>query len=104
SKAVQENKILYVMIVSESCRWCRKMEKTTLLDNMIIKRLEDNFIAVELLRGIDTYPDSFQAKMVPKHYFLTPKEKKIYALPGYWSVEDFSSILDDVVRKYQKLR
>jgi len=104
AKALEENKILYIFIVSESCRWCRKMEKTTMLDDKIINRLNRDYIAVELIRGFDDYPDSLQAKMVPKHYFLTPNEKKIYAVPGYWNSEDFSSILDDVRKKFKKTK
>ena len=104
AKAVKENKIFYVFIVSESCRWCRKMEETTMLDNEIIDRLNKDYISVELIRGFDDYPDSLQAKMVPKHYFLTPDEKKIYAVPGYWSTEDFSSILDDVTKRFKKIK
>jgi len=104
AKAIKENKIFYVFIVGESCRWCRKMEKTTMLDNEIINRLNKDYIAVELIRGFDDYPDSLQARMVPKHYFLTPDEKKIYAVPGYWNAEDFSSILDDVTKKFKKIK
>lgn len=104
AKALKENKIFYVFIVSEDCRWCRKMEATTMLDDTIQERLKKSFIAVELTRDIDIYPESLQAKMVPKHYFLTPNEKKIYAVPGYWNVEDFSSILDDVERKFKKIK
>ncbi len=103
-KALKEDKIFYVFVVSESCRWCRKMEKTTMLDNEIINRLNKDYIAVELIRGFDNYPDALQTKMVPKHFFLTPNEKKIYSVPGYWNSEDFASILDDVVKNYKKTK
>ncbi len=100
--ALKENKIIYAFIVSNSCRWCRKMEETTMLDKEIIKRLEKDFVVVELIRGFDTYPDTLTTKMVPKHFFFTPQEKKIFSIPGYWDVEDFASILDDVVSRYKK--
>ena len=103
-KAVKEDKIIYAFIVSNSCRWCRKMEETTMVEKSIIKRLEKNFAVVELIRGFDSYPDTLTTKMVPKHFFFTPDEKKIYTIPGYWDAEDFGSILDDVVAKYKKSR
>jgi uncharacterized protein YyaL (SSP411 family) len=104
TQALKENKIFYIFIVSEDCRWCRKMEATTMQDDAISARLGANFIAVELMRDIDTYPQRLQAKMVPKHYFLTPDERKIYAVPGFWNVEDFNSILDDVEKKFKKIK
>ncbi len=103
-KALKENKIFYVFIVSENCRWCHKMQETTMQDKDIIAQLSKDFIAVELIRGFDDYPEILQANMVPKHYFLTPNEKKLYALPGYWDAEDFRSILDDVVKKFKKFK
>jgi uncharacterized protein YyaL (SSP411 family) len=104
AKAIKENKIFYIFIAGDSCHWCRKMERTTMLDNEVINRLNKDYIAVELIRGFDDYPDLLQAKMVPKHYFLTPNEKKIYSVPGYWNTEDFSSILDDVTKNFQKYK
>ncbi len=98
--AKKENKIIYIIITSESCRWCRKMEATTLEDESVQIRLESRYIPLALTRGKDTYPDSLQATMVPKHYFLTPEAEKIYTVPGYWDVVDFGSILDDVERKF----
>jgi thioredoxin-related protein len=104
AKAVKEDKIIYAFIVSNSCRWCRKMEETTMVDKSIIKRLEKDFAVVELIRGFDTYPDKLTTKMVPRHFFFTPNEEKIASIPGYWDVEDFGSILDDMVSKYKKLK
>ncbi len=104
AKAIQENKIFYIFIVSETCHWCHKMKKTTMSDEEVVNRLNKDYVAVELIRDFDEYPELLHAKMVPKHYFLTPDEKKIYAIPGYWSSEDFSSILDDVTKKYKKMK
>ena len=104
AKALQENKIIYVFIAGESCHWCRKMEDTTMRNKEVLKRLEKNFISVELIRGFDNYPDMFKTKMVPKHFFLTSNEKKIYTIPGYWDTENFISILDNVVSEYKKIK
>ncbi len=98
--AKQEQKLIYIIIVTDDCRWCRKMEATTLKDPMVDIRLSKRYIALELNRDHGGYPQSLQAQMVPKHYFLTPDGQKIFTVPGYWNVEDFLSTLDDVERKY----
>ncbi len=104
AKALKENKILYAFIVSNTCHWCKKMEETTMLDRSITERLEKDFVVVELIRGFDDYPKTLSAKMVPKHFFLTPDEKEILAFAGYWNVEDFASFLDEIVLKYKKIK
>jgi thioredoxin-related protein len=103
-EAVSQDKILYVFIVSNECRWCRKMELTTMKNRDVIDNLKSDFISVELVREDDSYPDVLKAKAVPKHFFLTPAQQLIYSVPGYWSVEDFISILGDVKRKYTKIK
>lgn len=100
--AQTEHKIFYVFIVSEHCRWCRKMEATTLQDSSVMARLASKYVLVELVREIDDYPSSLQAKMVPKHYFMMPDQSQLYSVPGYWGTEDFHSILDDVEKKYNR--
>ncbi|MBN2894716.1 MAG: thioredoxin family protein [Campylobacterales bacterium] len=102
--AAKEQKILYIIIVTDDCRWCRKMEATTLKDPMVDLRISKRYISLELNRDRSSYPDSLQAKMVPKHYFLTPQGGKIFTVPGYWNVEDFLATLDDVERRYTHLK
>jgi len=104
AQALKENKIFYIFIVSEDCRWCRKMEATTLKDEGVNARLDADFITVEVTKGVDTYPDRFEAKMVPTHYFLTPDEREIYAVPGFWDAKGFNSILNNVEKKFKKLK
>jgi thioredoxin-related protein len=40
--------------------------------------------------------------MVPMSYFLDGEGKVIYSIPGYWTSEDYLSILDDALRKHKK--
>lgn len=103
AKAKKESKPLMVLITSEDCRWCRKLEETTLQDEEIISRINTQFQAINVTKDKSVYPKSLTAKMVPMSYFLDPSNGKVlYSIPGYWESEDYHSILDDALRKYKK--
>jgi len=102
-KAKKEGKPLMVLITSEQCRWCRKLESTTLQDDEVVARINTTFQAVNVIKDKSIYPKNLSAKMVPMSYFLDPKTGKVlYSIPGYWGAEDYNSILDDALRKYKK--
>lgn len=102
AKAKKESKPLLVLITSEQCRWCRKLEQTTLQDQDVISKLNSKFITVHVTRDKSIYPKNLTAKMVPMNYFLDANGKVIYSMPGYWAVEDYQSILDDAISRYNK--
>lgn len=99
AKAKKESKPLLVLITSEQCRWCRKFEATTLQDEDIITELNSKFVTVHVTRDKSIYPKNLTAKMVPMNYFLDGNGKVAYSIPGYWSSEDYQSILADALRK-----
>lgn len=102
AKAKKESKPILVIITSEQCRWCRKLESTTLSDNEIVSKINSQFSAVHVTRDKSAYPKNLTAKMVPMSYFLDSTGKILYSMPGYWPVEDYQSILDDALRKVKK--
>lgn len=101
-KAKKESKPILVIITTEQCRWCRKLEATTLEDDTIISTINSKFSAVHVTRDKSVYPKNLTAKMVPMSYFLDPNGKVLYSMPGYWPTEDYQSILNDALRKYKK--
>ena len=102
AKAQKEDKIIYVVITSETCRWCRKLESTTLEQPAIIKNLNAKYVSVALTRDKDNYPPCLKTPVVPMTYFLAPDGRVIYSVPGYWVEEDYLSMMGDVERKYKK--
>lgn len=105
AKAKKESKPLMVVITTEQCRWCRKLEATTLQDAEIVSRINSKFQAVSVTKDKSIYPKTLTAKMVPTSYFIDPStEKVIYSIPGYWDSEDYNSILDDALRKYKNTK
>lgn len=102
TKAKKVSKPMLIIITTEECPWCRKLENTTLAEQEIIKRINSHFIPVHVTRGKSDYPKSLSASMVPMSYFLDGSGKVIYSIPGYWPAEDYHSILDDALRKAKK--
>lgn len=102
AKAKKEAKPMLVIITTEQCRWCRKLEATTLSDDEVVSKINSRFVPVHLTRDKSVYPKNLTAKMVPMSYFLDGNGKILYSMPGYWPVEDYQSILDDALRKTKK--
>jgi uncharacterized protein YyaL (SSP411 family) len=104
-RALKEKKNILLLITTERCRWCRKLEATTLHDAEVVGRINAGFVAVHLTRGEDDYPANLKAPMVPMSYFLYPDDRPIMrGIMGYWCAEDYLSIMDDVDRKLKKHR
>ena len=99
SKAKKESKPMLVIITTEQCRWCRKLESTTLSEEAIISKINTHFVPVHVTRDKSVYPKTLSAKMVPMSYFVDGNGKVIHSMPGYWSSDDYDTILDDALRK-----
>ncbi len=100
-EAKKEHKIVYVLITSENCGWCRKFERTTLQNKEIKKRLREDFITIHLSREWDDVPTAFKPSPVPRHYFVDEKGEILYSSLGYRDVEMFESFMDNAQEKYQ---
>jgi len=102
-QAQAEDKQMMVLITTETCRWCRKLESETLTDETVINRLNKDYVSVHLTRGVDEYPRYLSAPGVPATYFLDRAGQPIIKrVMGYWNVEDYLSYLDDVDYKLGK--
>ncbi|MEN8302703.1 MAG: DUF255 domain-containing protein [Campylobacterota bacterium] len=99
-QAKKENKFVYVLITSDSCRWCRKFEQTTLLDMDIEDRLEEEYITIHLSRDRHQIPDKFKTSPVPRHYFLDQKGDILYNTIGYRDAEMMNSFMDNAKERY----
>ena len=103
-KALQEaqlqHKAVYMLITSQTCRWCKKFEEQTLSDKDTIDALKKEFVLLHLDRDNDTFPKTYDTKRIPRHYFITSKGEVIYTFLGYWNVENFNAFLYDIQTNY----
>jgi len=101
--AKAQNKNIMLLVTSKTCGWCRKLERVTLEDEMVIERLEEAYIVVHVTRGEGKYPQKLQVGPVPATFFLNAEgELIIDEVIGYWPPQDYLSYLDDVDYKLGK--
>ena len=103
SQAKKEKKNIMLLVTSESCGWCRKLERTTLKDRDVVERLNRDYIVFHAIRGEGKYPEALKVGAVPASFFLNTEEKLIINnVIGYWPAEDYLSYMDDVDYKLGK--
>lgn len=96
-QAQKENKLVYLFIGADTCRFCEKFNKMTLSKDEVIKTMEKNFVLLYMSRDQHEIPDRFEVFGVPRHYFLTSDGKIIRTEQGVWDVQGWYSILDEVI-------
>ncbi len=101
AKAKQEKKILYVLLTSDNCRWCRKFENTTLQEDVIKEKLHKNFVVVHISRDRDFVPGYFETTPVPRHYFVDGNEKIVFESLGHRGIECFDAFMDSALKDYK---
>lgn len=97
--AQAQNKDIYMLVTSETCKWCRKFEKVTLHHEKTMQDLKKEYILLALNRDASSIPAKYKVKRVPKHFFLTAKGEVIYSIIGYWNPEDFASFVEEATKK-----
>lgn len=103
AKATEQKKSVMLLVTTETCRWCRKLESTTLKDDNVVARLQKDYVSVHVTRDVDDYPCHLKVKGVPTTFFLDVSGKPIIKkVVGYWNAEDYFSFLDDVDYKLGK--
>jgi len=100
-RAAQEQKNILLLITTESCKWCRRLESATLTDARVVERVNAHYVAVHVTRGKDVYPEDLIAPRVPMSYFLRADGEVIHDMMGYWNVEDYLSVLDDAEYEFK---
>lgn len=101
-EAKEQKKNIYMLITSENCRWCKKLEATTLQSESVLAKLKKSYVLLHINRDRDYIPSRYTVKGVPRHYFITPGEEEIYQFLGYWNEEDFLSYVDDANKEYRQ--
>jgi len=101
--AKKNGRPMLIVLVSHTCRWCRKLENRTLQNPKVVDYVNKFFVPVMVYRGEGNYPDFIRSSMVPTTFFLTPNEKMIMQpSPGYWEPIDYMSDLSLAIKKFKK--
>lgn len=99
--AQKEHKLIYVLITSDDCKWCKKFENTTLQNKDIKKRLKNEFITIHMSRDRDSIPKQFETAPVPRHYFTDAKGNILYNSLGHRGLPCFNAFMDNAQEKFE---
>ncbi len=104
-RAKELDRPMLVLLVSEECRWCRKLENVTLKNPDVENFVNGRFVPLLLHRGEGEYPSFIRSRYVPTTFYITPEEKMlIKPVEGYWDPYDYMSDLKLAVRVFKKSR
>jgi uncharacterized protein YyaL (SSP411 family) len=96
---------MMVLLVSHTCRWCRKLENRTLQNPEVSAYVNRHFVPVLIYREDGGFPDFIRSPLVPTTFFLTPDEKNLVKpVMGYWEPMDYMTDLKMAVERFKKRR
>jgi len=76
-KAQKEKKDIMILMVSNFCPWCQKLEKVVLSKEKINNQIHKKYIPLILNKDERNYPKQFETPMVPTVYFVDSKTEQI---------------------------
>lgn len=87
AQAQKENKLVYLFVGADSCKYCSKFKEMTLSKEGVIKTMKKDFVLLYMSRDQHLIPDKFEQFDLPRDYFLTPKGEIIHAEQGIWDLK-----------------
>jgi thioredoxin-related protein len=76
-KAKVEKKDIMILMVSNFCPWCQKLEKVVLSKDKINTQVHKKYIPLIVNKDENNYPKQFETPMVPTVYFVDYKTEEI---------------------------
>jgi thioredoxin-related protein len=118
AKASEENRYVVVDFYTDWCKWCKVMDQKTYSDSLVVKTLQEGFVAAKIdgesqekitYRGKTMTQSEFTMGMkvsgFPSTLFMDSQGNVIGILPGYIEAPVFLKILDYVSSEaYKKVK
>jgi len=103
AEARKENKPMMVLLVSHTCRWCRRLENRTLENPEVAAYVRKHFVPVIVYREEGNFPDTITSAVVPTTFFLTPEGKNIVKpVVGYWEPMEYMTDLKEATARFKR--
>jgi thioredoxin-related protein len=102
--SIEQNKPLMLVVGTNTCPWCKKLENQTLKKKNIDQYIKQHFIPIKVDKNKSLYPrNTFDAKVVPTVFFIDPKTQKVFHISrGYKSKKKFLDQLEKANSIYNK--
>jgi len=85
-----EQKDILVVVISNYCPWCRKLEKRVLAHKVVNSEIQNHYIPLIVNREEGKLEKKFETPIVPVTYIVNYKNTKdIKAIHGYKNREDY---------------
>jgi thioredoxin-related protein len=98
--AIEKHRPIVVVLGTENCSWCRKLESTTLRDASVVQALNDRFVVVHIEADRDpSIANALGVSGYPTIVFATPEGKILGKHEGFVDAARFRQQLDRAVRE-----
>ena len=95
-KAKEEKKDIILLMVSNFCPWCQKLEKVVLSKKELNAQIHKKYIPLILNKDAGDFPKAFETPMVPTVYFVDFQDEKIKKkVVGYNNRIDLINIINE---------
>lgn len=100
----QQNKPIFIDSYTASCRWCKKMDKTTFRNRNVVHYLNTHFINVKMdMYGKEgkTMKRKYDIDALPTLLFVNSKGKSLVRVNGFIDASDFMRKAKKAKRRYK---
>jgi len=94
SSIKNDNKIYLVEVMSDSCYFCKMMDKDVLSNKNIANKINTNLVPIRINKSLGDSEGVFATDFIPSFYFVK-NGKIVNKYRGSWSLEDFMEIIDE---------
>lgn len=98
AKAEAQHKLVMVDFYTTWCRWCQRLDETTLSEPGVAAKLAEGFVPVRLDAERDgrELAQQFGVDSYPTVVFLDHRGQEVYRIGGYLEPKDFLRELESV--------
>jgi thioredoxin-related protein len=96
--AAESGRLIMIEATSPHCRYCKKMELTTLADPEVADTIRRRFVPVRIDVSRQELPEGLGWQITPTFFFLDARGRLIKTIPGAWGREDFLDLMEKIGR------
>ena len=100
-RALDNQKLLMLVVVQEHCNWCQKLASQTLQETLIKQKIKRAFVPLLLNSDHDPIPENYHCISAPAIYFIDPlDDEEVWRAKGYKDVDAFLLLIDQALQSH----